>query len=870
MAVTEQPGGTGDLYLHESMMRWNGWSLCVEPPGKPTEDRAADGGAPFGLQSRFAPVSGSLPTLRFGKTYQLRARGADLVGEGVSLKSDDSQHATQPFFYARYEPVPAPFFVLRTAGGKGETPETLVVRSFNDAPAKDSAPTSQAAERHVAPPRLSAEMCETHGVLDDPAGKPRRELYSLLTDRHGARADLLDRPNRIVAEADWELPYLPDPMATGIALHGLPTAARGGRESLTIPYSNVEDWPKPRPIRIRLIEGVRGFRYDNASRVLEIRLPKGEKINLKASTMLVRENLEILQVWRWIAEKLLSNQKTAGSLNGFITRALAGRLWMLTPQRDVTIVHAVQQPLLAPTITQIRALRDVPGAPSMARFEALISIHGKSTGTVDVTGAWEERRDDPSDPANNPVAERVPHVAAGFRLELRFPGDEVPEVADAPIVDANNALTALYQPSADRLAFAGAIAALRGARQNFPKMAFDDTRYRRVQLTARAATRFAEYLYPADQQANHPLTRSAAPIAVDVPSGARPLAPRPLYVVPTFGWNRKPGSSKRTGGGLRIYLERPWFSSGDGELLGVVLAGSPSLAPGDPKTPYVTQRGRDPIWPSEVAVNLPQLSSFPTALKFASMADTATGPGVIPPADFPTSGLSLDELPGVSVSVAAHPVQYDPDRQLWFCDIEVDDQGAYMPFVRLALARYQPRSSGGMHLSRIVLADFAQLLPDRALSVVTNGNAANLTLSGPAPVTEAGVVRTIVDVVLETAPSGGGDMDWLPATETVRLTGAFGKGRGFGQIQGRPTISGRPTIVRPPKESLEAAASAQINPGILQSLRPEARWTGTLTLPAANASRPLRRLVVREYESFRPDGDGEADLRLVYVETMPI
>ena len=853
MAVTEQPGGSGDLYLHESMARWKGWSLCVEPVGKPTADRASDGGTPFGLDSQFLPVPGSLPTLRFGKIYQLRARAADLVGAGVSLKSDESKFVSRPFFYARFEPVPSPFLVLRTPGGKGETPETLVVRSFNDAPAKDTVASGQAAERHAAPPRASAEMCETHGVLDDPSGKPRKDLYALLVDRHEARADLLDRPGRVVAEAEWELPYLPDPLATGLVIHGVPTAAPGGRESLTIEYGNARDWPKPKPIRIRLIEGTRGYRYDTATRVLEIKLPKGDKINLKAATLLTRENLELLQVWRWLAERLTQDPKLSQNLNAYLIRALAGRLWMLTPQKELTIVHAVQQPLKLPTITQIAAFRDVQNAPNLARFEALIGIHGKSTATVDVTGAWEERRDDPSDPANNPLTDRVPQVAPGFRLDLRFPGDEVPEVADAPIMDNANALTALYQPSADRISFVGGVPSLRAARANFPKMAFADTRYRRVQLTARASTRFAEYLYAAEDQPNHPLTRTAPPVAVDVPSGARPLAPRPLYVVPTFGWNRTPGKSVRSGNGLRVYMERPWFSSGDGELLGVVVAGAATLPAGDPRTPYVTQRGRDPIWPGDIPVNVPQASEFGAALKFASMPDTATGPGLIPPAAFPTTGLTLEENPNASVGVAAHAVQYDADRGLWFCDIDLDDRGAYTPFVRLALARYQPRSMNGMHLSRVVLADFAQLLPDRALSVVTVGNMANLTLSGPSPVAGASPLN-IVDVVLETSPADGGDMDWAPATDAVRLAGTYSKGRGPGQVYARPTIGDR----------------IKVNPGALALLRPEARWTGSLTLPAPNASRPRRRLTIREYEGFRPDEGATANLRLVYVETMPI
>ncbi|HTF08755.1 MAG TPA: hypothetical protein VK659_11350, partial [Asanoa sp.] len=50
--------------------------------------------------------------------------------------------------------------------------------------------------------------------------------------------------------------------------------------------------------------------------------------------------------------------------------------------------------------------------------------------------------------------------------------------------------------------------------------------------------------------------------------------PRVRFVVPAFAWRREePGlelHSSRSGF-LRVYLDRPWFVSGDGELLGVVL-----------------------------------------------------------------------------------------------------------------------------------------------------------------------------------------------------------------------------------------------------------------------------------------------------------
>ncbi len=45
---------------------------------------------------------------------------------------------------------------------------------------------------------------------------------------------------------------------------------------------------------------------------------------------------------------------------------------------------------------------------------------------------------------------------------------------------------------------------------------------------------------------------------------------------------------------------------------------------------------------------------------------------------------------------------------------------SYMPFVRLAFARFQPKSIEKAELSRIVRAEFAQYAPDRVASVATN------------------------------------------------------------------------------------------------------------------------------------------------------
>lgn len=204
-----------------------------------------------------------------------------------------------------------------------------------------------------------------------------------------------------------------------------------------------------------------------------------------------------------------------------------------------------------------------------------------------------------------------------------------------------------------------------------------------------------------------------------------------LYVIPTFGWDPprprpvlKPGGSLksvRKGGGLRVYLDRPWYSSGDGELLGVVLrAGGAGLASeNDPMKHVITTWGQDVI----------RLSKAPPANVGGQGPATADFVG------FKQIGakLTLDEQPPPSqsagwtqVDVVGYSVQFDEERKLWYADILVNPGQSYFPFIRLALARFQPDSVAGAELSRVVLCDIMQLLPDRTFSV--NASADGKTL----------------------------------------------------------------------------------------------------------------------------------------------
>lgn len=100
----------------------------------------------------------------------------------------------------------------------------------------------------------------------------------------------------------------------------------------------------------------------------------------------------------------------------------------------------------------------------------------------------------------------------------------------------------------------------------------NDTKHHRIRYTARSTSRYREYFPEKVVEGRNTrklkFTRTSDSVVVDVPASTRPVAPTIAYVIPTFGWQRQTQTnlkrSIRFGGGLRVYLERPWFSSGKG------------------------------------------------------------------------------------------------------------------------------------------------------------------------------------------------------------------------------------------------------------------------------------------------------------------
>ena len=207
-ATRGDDGTPTDLYLHERLASFDGWSLVASRPGKtlaadPTETEPAvppeNAATEFGLATHFAPPAGTVPRLRIGRNYRLRVRLVDVAGNSVEFQEAGDTYASPAFRFTRFEPVPSPTLQLRARVTEGESLEHLVIRSDYDRTAaayagdaavnaaleavRDRLELKGAAragyvyldrnERHVAPPKSSQLEAEMHGRFDDFIGPGR-------------------------------------------------------------------------------------------------------------------------------------------------------------------------------------------------------------------------------------------------------------------------------------------------------------------------------------------------------------------------------------------------------------------------------------------------------------------------------------------------------------------------------------------------------------------------------------------------------------------------------------------------------------------------------------------------------------------------
>jgi len=770
-SASEEKTQTGSqLKVGEAIARWEGWSLSVPRPGKslndPTtprktgepyqevytdkakEEAKYEGVTDFKLNVKPGIVKGSLPMLRFGKKYSIKIRTVDLAGNSADIhsKPENELAIAGNIRYMRYEPVDAPFLVLGTEVKDGESSEVMVIRSNEGVPVANYEKDNNLGKiykdesiRHVKPPRTTVEMATTHGMFDKGigAGNTPAEAAAFAAEAANIYKKITAEKDPLIkeflpADSPYQLAvidgnqktinveYLVDPMAAGVVFYVSPNDPNlklADPEILTRRVSfyfdtevtdtnanevyNYEKWMKPQTFRVKLREGTPGITWDPASRTLQVNVIKGLIFKMCYACF-----------WRpadLLKHSGILEMMGMSSLGDTIGKRIAkGQHWMFSPPRELSFVHAVQQPITSfggktfPQIAKIVPDRDF--GENVAKLNSHFLVHGPSTDKLDIEADWIEWIDDVSYSEPQPYKEK----------------DDVQRTLSKSKVFHFTTPYAVFE-----YVF-GDLDAVKGNPFLAIKHQFSDTKHRKVNYKVIASTRYREYFFNLiKEKKDFSLTRESTVIKnVIIPSSARPLAPQVEYVIPNFEWDRvTKGNSTITGrgSGLRVYLKRPWYSSGEGEQLAVVLpmpAANDNL--GSSHNATFTTWGSDPT----------KLSGKPPSIPFGDSPSITVFVGI--KKENADLSVSVSEDPTARVMVALFDVKYDKERELYYADIMMNFGFAYFPFVRLALARYQRYSvRKGLQdccLSPIVQADYIQIPPPRFSSLTYGSSKNNITV----------------------------------------------------------------------------------------------------------------------------------------------
>ncbi|MFF4330765.1 hypothetical protein ACFYZT_30215 [Streptomyces sp. NPDC001591] len=856
--------------LHQSLFRWGGWSMVAALHGKMIDTSeqlqepgpAPDATLPFSTTVQAAP--GTLPSLRYGRTYRFRARLVDLAGRSVPFKAQPTagEPASPPLRYSRYEPVPAPVLVPRRPVTPGESLTVLVVRTDNsNAAAPTAGPTC---DRHLLAPKAGVQLLERHGVLDvtrehrlDPA------VYALLSRLEAGVVEGTPDPGAggtPYQDTDAvQLPWLPDPLGSGVALHGLP-----GMPELLASWPQGSGWHERFPLRLVVVPGAIGGAaqvpvFDSAGRVIRVTVPPAATHTVLLSSMLNRGDEDLMALWRWFTE---SDGRAGEELDELRTRVAAGLLAQLTPTTELRLIHAVRCPVVGPEFGQVGIERGT-GETAYTLTDPAMSVHEASTLSVHTEAAWTEYVDDPTqdkpaqtaaravlrqgdeavraDRAHRPATgdEDDPAVRAGtvaLPFEARHdPGDTRHRAIRFTPVGVSRFVSYFTQSRRVRLigrnavpvasAFVPGTVVVRaapaaavtaagtsadpGVTYTFGRdFVVDDEHGTVARLDASAIPDGAEVLVSFTAP---PVTRAGTTVTRHVPATARPPAPAVHSVVPAFQWERGTAgaalTSTRLDGVVRVYLQRPWYASGEGEMLAVRVLGS-SDQPDAASAKWATMWGRDPIR---------QPGSAPVI-------------AYLRPVDL--LGAVDETVP--QGHAMGYPVKYDEVRRLWYADIRFQAQNVYQPFVRLRVARLQHNallSPQDLRLSAGVDAGFVQLPARRQASVSVVGRDATVVVTGPLPPSGAGGLATRMTLRLQIRQTGSIDdpaqwvtLDTAEATVTLPLKSVTG---------------------------------------------PIARWEGTLTLLGAPSEERPQRLLIQEVDEV-PSGARGLIQRVSYLDTFTL
>lgn len=722
-----------------------------------------------------------LPPLRFGHRYRFRLRAVDVTG--FAHQWDGTQQSqSPPIPYRRYDPVPAPLVLAPPTLTRTEGTFRMVVRTHP----LGLRPVSTF--RTIVPRRTSVEDALAHGVFDK-GGVPDPDAWDRIVELDdrvppAEAASLASQPSTPAAmTVDW----LADPTSVHV-LVSRPTGRTGqgpvvlashlppGSDALG--NETVGRWqsvalrldPVDTLERTAILDPIE----QPGQRVVPVQLGPGKTMTVELRGLPPEERVDELGL---AAEDpfLAAHMKSVANGGGI----LSGKINPVCPPVTVDLVHAVQRPLSGPEpasadgpydpLTVTRGSNDKD-----ARIVADIEYHPETTGRLMVHAKWSDWQDlGPGAPRlAAPSRQEITDVVVADRSTSSTPPDgRRTESVNGRVVlpdlrrrDVNFIATAVgryLEEFRERLNLGFTNVKKVGWVLDLPEdVDVESIRLLRtvvvdgieVDRDLESATDYEVVLDPRSDRRSLRLidasiraevivlgVRQSVTWKADlgtrvVPAAMRPLPPEVDYVVPAFETSsvllsdQLGGTSLATRGTprIRIWLERPWWSSGEDEKLAVVWDLDVEVP--DPQPPGLNDdTGSKEDRLSKLVTRISHDPAF-------SIGYVAGGAHPKPITGVDVDPVVLDEgLPtAVTAQVRVHEVKYDKNRDMYFVEVGWTDQ-AYGSFVQLAVARYQQHvTEGHSRLSPIRTIDPVQLLPSRTASAANQDNKIRVRVSGPA------------------------------------------------------------------------------------------------------------------------------------------
>jgi hypothetical protein len=776
--------GVVHLKLSERLFKWDGYSLVIPRPG----ESVPEVNAPRSVGGRLSvPVSSeipltikdivrpdSLPKLRYSEEICFRARTKDIAGRSWSVPEANQLERSNPdagkrlrtdeIVFRRLDPIAAPVIMPLQNPGPSDL-GTATEIALQPKPGADAQPQRSPDDTKVlvvrtgagerwrsgrwlfCPPEINLLQAEWAGLFD--IYKRPGQAYRIFKDRYARKlADgLFDRlliVLRWFGSSALSTPYIPDVHAGGAALYYLPGHERPlgqgavTHESLQNVLTKVDfavdlkgpviGKPYAQPFTLKLIAspagGNRVSRYHRRTRTLEVYLPEGEQQLIRFGSYPDPRRLKDFQLFHvastvtgadFILEKNIPGTKNISEAKPLFE---SGAISPVTPLSEIRLVHAIAAPLTTPAFSPSLTVSERRTFGRAVLIEDEIRLHRASTSKLEIEAVWDDYGD-AREALSWPVVARM--------------RSQPPITVTVPLPD----LTIKPDETHTRLSIK--------VRHDFP-----DTRYRKVKYQITATSRYRDYFDKSLTSDPKKITRtSVLSKTFDILNTAPPDVPAVEYILPTFAWKTEgkltsqPRKTSRLTG-LRIFLRRPWPTSGEGEQLGILLRPT-GAAPTDTTElpPSFSEIGSDPI---RIDAGTPErYLSFDDFIiadpkgKRAGVVAIDVMPKLIPdvaPTPNANGDIPVEEdrqvtpdeagFTTTTFDVAAFDVQYDSAKRLAYADIELQPRKEYFPFVRLVVARYQPQSARYAFLSRPVSADFVQIAPDRLLTINREERAGNV------------------------------------------------------------------------------------------------------------------------------------------------